>query len=159
WSVIIIFSIHQLLVCRFVTMTVISRVMWQADIENVNASDILDDSVLAISPWALDHNGEILTAGTTNFEQAKCNNPDKLSVQMRRKVDSIVVNLADYAPNGDQWGVDIYARVDGALLHVLIDNTFQSLDPSKPVTVGRPAVIDGLLKIGNEQKFGESRLL
>lgn len=140
-------------------MTVISRVMWQADIENVNASDILDDSVLAISPWALDHNGEILAEGTTNFERAQGNNPGKRSVQMRRKVDSIVVNLADYAPNGDQWGVDIYARVDGALLHVLIDNTFQSLDPSKPVTVGRPAVIDGLLKIGNEQKFGESRLL
>lgn len=140
-------------------MTVISRVMWQANSDGKDTSEVLDDSILTISPWALDNNGELLAEGITSFERTQGKNPGKRSIQMRRDTDSLIVNVTDFAPNDDQWGVDIFMRVDHSKLHFLVDNTLQSLDPSKPVAVGRPAVIDSLLKIGDKPQLGESRLL
>lgn len=140
-------------------MSVVSRVMWHADVNGMDTGAVIDEALLAISPWARDDDGELLPEGTLEFERVRGNNPGDRRIVTRRGPDCLTVELIDRIPAGDEWGVEISVKVEEGRVYCLVDNTLQSPDPNKPVSVGRPAVVDSLLEIGSKPKLGDSGLL
>ena len=138
-------------------MAVMSRVLWSASLDETSPDDALERAKRAVAEWALQDVGATLEPGrsetTTSNGLAR-----RLDTVFGEDPRGFLVDLEDQDSEA-AWGVGIRVAVLDGRLACWVDNTMEAARIHRPVTLGRPRVVDALLRIGNRPRLGSSGLL
>lgn len=142
------------------TMSVISRIMWTAETGELSKEAVIEAARQAINPWATEGSGtELRLNDAFTFERKGQNGIRTVSAYTVEEPHGLLVELEDEDRQGAIWGVQIRLAVQEQKLFAWIDNTLESETIETPISIGRPRVVDELLKVGNKPSLGTSAIL
>lgn len=142
------------------TMSVISRIMWTAETGELSKEAVIEAARQAINPWATEGSGtELRLNDSFTFERKGQNGIRTVSAYSVEEPHGLLVELEDDDRQGSIWGVQIRLAFQDQKLFAWIDNTLESETIETPISIGRPRVVDELLKVGNKPSLGTSTIL
>lgn len=142
------------------TMSVISRIMWTADTSELSKDAVIEAARQAIAPWATERSGnELQLNNSFTFERKGQTGIRTVSAHSVEEPHGLLVEIEDDDCQGSIWGVQIRLAFHDQRLIAWIDNTLESETIEAPISIGRPRVVDELLKVGNKPSLGTSAIL
>ena len=142
------------------TMSVISRIMWTADTGELSTDAVVEAARQAINPWATERSGtELQLNNSFTFERKGQNGIRTVSAHSVDEPHGLLVEIEDDDCQGAIWGVQIRLAFHDQKLTAWIDNTLESETIEAPISIGRPRVVDELLKVGTKPSLGTSAIL
>ena len=140
------------------TMSVISRIMWTADTGELSTDAVVEAARQAINPWATERSGtELQLNNSFTFERKGQNGIRTVSAHSVDEPHGLLVEIEDDDCQGAIWGVQIRLAFHDQKLTAWIDNTLESETIEAPISIGRPRVVDELLKLGPNRASGQAQ--
>ena len=144
-------------------MSVLSRIQWY-DRPTDGIARYLSDARKRVTAWATDGARTNLPDGESlipmaDRERTVSLRPVSDDVRALDGVEGIVRDRMTDAGTTTRWTVVVRAAGDDGRVNVMVENRLETTDPTGPVRIERPRVVDDLLAIPGKPRFGALPLL
>ena len=144
-------------------MSVLSRIQWY-DRPTDGIARYLSDARTRVTAWATDGARTNLPDGESlipmaDRERTVSLRPVSDDVRALDGVEGIVRDRMTDAGTITRWTVVVRAAGDDGRVNVMVENRLETTDPTGPVRIEHPRVVDDLLAIPGKPRFGALPLL